>query len=124
MTTHYDIMRLIRAAQDPECTCECHGPGPGAAHMREWGCPNGCRHPLRAADALAEVSSHDGATYGPCHLCGSESPERHGVILVGCCRIEGSTRTATVEICEPCRSSDLPCPHDDVSAIGARPQGG
>ena len=54
-------------------------------------------------------------SFGPCHLCGSETQERHGVWLLGCCPIEGSTQTATVEVCGICllkvaSGTSPPCP--------------
>jgi hypothetical protein len=66
------------------------------------------------------MSGHD--FYGPCHLCGVETPERHGRILIGCCQTEGST-TITVEICIPCREElrrgqELPCPLDTGRSEG------
>lgn len=59
--------------------------------------------------------------YGPCHLCGAETPEQHGNVLIGCCRPndnDGRSQIATVEICEKCLSElregrSLPCPNEE-----------
>jgi len=42
--------------------------------------------------------------YGPCHFCGSETPEQHGRILVGCADCRTPSGIATVEICDECNA--------------------
>lgn len=51
--------------------------------------------------------------YGPCHLCGSETPERHGRYLLGPC----TCGAHTIEVCAECldrERSDHPerCPDE------------
>lgn len=55
-----------------------------------------------------ELRPNPDEQYGPCHICGSETPERHGRYLIGC----GFIRCGcgyTVEVCEECLDGNEPC---------------
>lgn len=65
----------------------------------------------------------DSGGYGPCHWCGSETPERHGEILFGCCQSSiNPDRLLTVEVCQQCLDafrtdpSSVRCPDEDAAA--------
>ena len=71
----------------------------------------------RAVSGPPEAAHAARAAYefGPCHLCGSETPERHGTVLLGG---ECECGATSIEVCRPCRAALPVC-----RAVSGPPEG-